>query len=115
MSKFTKTEKELLTFIYNGYVDVNRLANVMFVTPSTMKTHLWRVKKKSGCKTMAELVYKVIKFDRQKGDYMNGQLIGELGKVFEKYGYNLIAIEKKNTDKEQVNITIEDNKNGQNN
>jgi nucleoside diphosphate kinase len=46
---------------------------------------------------------------------MNGQLIGELGKVFEKYGYNLIAIEKKNTDKEQVNITIEDNKNGQNN
>lgn len=108
---FTKTEKEILTFIYNGYLDINRLANVMFVTPSTMKTHLWHVKKKLGCKTMAELVYKVIKFDRQKGDYMNGKLIAELGNVFEKYGYNLTAVDTK---EKEVNIKIEEN-NGQNN
>jgi DNA-binding CsgD family transcriptional regulator len=114
MSKFTNAEENILTLIYNGYLDYEKLAEMLFVSKKTILTHMANIREKTGCKNMAEIVYKLVKFDKRKGNYMNGQLIGELGKVFEKYGYNLIAIEKKNTDKEQVNITIEDN-NGKNN
>jgi DNA-binding CsgD family transcriptional regulator len=106
MSKFTKTEENILTLIYNGYLDYEKLAQMLFVSKSTISTHIRHIREKTGCKNMTEIVYKLVKFDRKKGDYMNGQLIGELGKVFEKYGYNLTAI---NTDKKEVTIKIEVN------
>lgn len=106
----TKTEVEILKHIENGVLDYDKLAEVMFVTRNTIETHIARIRYKLGCHTMTELVYKIL--TRRRNEQMNGQLIAEMGKVFEKFGYKLTTIETTKTtqDKERVNIVIEDDK-----
>lgn len=106
----TKTEVEILKHIENGVLDYDKLAEVMFVTRNTIETHIARIRYKLGCHTMAEIVYKLL--TRKRDEKVNGQLIAEIGKVFEKFGYKLTTIETTKTtqDKERVSIVIEDNK-----
>jgi DNA-binding CsgD family transcriptional regulator len=114
--KFTETEKTILSLIYNGVLSIERLAEVLFVSKNTIITHMNHIRTKLGCHSLAEIVYKVLKYCKPKGEKLNGLLLAEMGQVFEKYGYRLVNLDTNQTelDLEKINITIEGN-NGQNN
>lgn len=110
MAYLTKTETQIIKLIEQGVLDYTELANRMFVSRNTMETHIARIRYKLECHSLAELVYKLL--TTKRNEKVNGQLIAEMGKVFEKFGYKLTTIETTKTtkDKERVSIVIEDNK-----
>lgn len=57
---FTKREKEIIKKMSEGK-DYNEIANLLFVSPHTIRTHKKNILRKSDCKNAAELMTKCIR------------------------------------------------------
>lgn len=60
MNGLTKREVEVIELLLQGLSN-KEIGNKLFVSESTIKTHLWNVFKKRGVKKRAELVFQVMK------------------------------------------------------
>ena len=92
MTYFTKTELEILNYIEQGVVEKHQLAEKLFISNNTLTVHLSNLRKKLGCCSFSELVYKSNK-------YRDSLLISELNNTFKKFGYEIVKMRGSENDK----------------
>ncbi|WP_460219823.1 response regulator transcription factor [Psychroserpens sp. MEBiC05023] len=59
-TRFTKREMEIIRKMSEGF-DFNEIANLLHISPHTVRAHKRNILKKSGCKNSAELITKCVR------------------------------------------------------